>query len=84
MLLAPDVAEEALMKLKAEEFYRPAHRKIFEAMEELYGRNIPIDQLSLADRLKSRGDLDAIGGKPYIVELGNYSYALANWSSRRW
>ena len=80
MLLGQDteVVEEALMKLSAKEFYRPAHRKIFEAMEELYNKNAHIDQLSLADRLKTRGDLDAVGGKPYIVELGNNTYALAN------
>ncbi len=82
MLLGSDaeVVEGAMMKLSADEFYRPAHRKIFEAMEELYNRGVPIDQLSLADRLKSRGELDAIGGKAYIVELGNNMYALANWS----
>ena len=82
MLLSPDgeVAEEAMMKLSASEFYRPAHRKIFEAMEDLYNQGKPIDQLSLADRLKSRGELDAVGGKSYIVELGNNTYALANWS----
>ena len=82
MLLGNDaeVVEGAMMKLSAEEFYRPAHRKIYEAMEELYNKGVPIDQLSLADRLKSRGDLDAVGGKAYIVELGNNTYALANWS----
>ncbi len=82
MLLGSDaeVVEGAMMKLSADEFYRPAHRKIFESMEELYNRGVPIDQLSLADRLKSRGELDAIGGKAYIVELGNNMYALANWS----
>ncbi len=82
MLLGADaeVAENAIYKLSADEFYRPAHRKIFEAMCELYNNSVPIDQLSLADRLKSRGDLDAIGGKPYIVDLANNMYALANWS----
>ncbi len=82
MLLGPDgeVIDEALAKLKAEEFYRPAHRKIFEAMEELYHKGVPVDQLSLADRLKTRGDLDAVGGKPYLVELGNNTFALANWA----
>ncbi len=81
MLLSPDVVEEALMRLDVQDFYRPAHKKIFEAMEELFNKSVPIDQLSLADRLQARGDLYAIGGKPYIVELGNNSYALANWTS---
>ena len=75
-----EVAEEAMMKLSAEEFYRPAHRKIFEAMVDLYNTGVPIDQLSLADKLKARGELDAIGGKAYILELGNNTFALANWS----
>ena len=55
MLLAPDVVEEAMAKLSADVFYRPAHKKIYEAMEDLYNRGIPIDQLSLADRLQSKG-----------------------------
>ena len=80
MMLAPDVAEEALMKLSADEFYRPSHQKIFEAMEDLYNKSIPVDQLSLADRLNSRGELDAVGGRAYIIELGNNSLALSNWS----
>lgn len=80
MLLAPDVVEEAMAKLSADVFYRPAHKKIYEAMEDLYNRGIPIDQLSLADRLQSKGELDAVGGKSYIVELGNNTYALANWA----
>ena len=82
MLLSPDneVVEEAMMKLSASEFYRPAHRKIFEAMSDLYNHQIPIDQLSLADRLKTRGELDAVGGKPYLVELGSNAMAVANWS----
>lgn len=81
MLMGQDkeIVEEALSKLDSKEFYRPAHQKIFEAMGELYNKGIPIDQLSLADRLKSRDQLEQIGGKPYIVELGNYTYAIANW-----
>ncbi|MGI6033791.1 MAG: DnaB-like helicase C-terminal domain-containing protein, partial [Coriobacteriales bacterium] len=75
-----DIVEEALLKLKPEEFYRPAHRKIFSAMEDLYNKGIPVDQLSVADRLSTKGELDAIGGKPYLVELGNNVTAMANWS----
>ena len=80
MMLSPEIAEEAMMKLSAEEFYRPSHQKIFQAMEDLYNRSCPIDQLSLADRLKSRGELDAVGGRAYIIELGNNSLAMSNWS----
>ncbi len=80
MMLSPGVAEEAFMKLKSEEFYRPSHQKIFDAMNDLYNHSVPIDQLSLADKLNSMGELEAIGGRAYIIELGNHSLALANWS----
>ena len=80
MILEPEVVEEAMMKLKAEEFYRPAHRKIFEAIEDLYNRNTPVDQLSLRDRLQSRGELEQVGGKRYILDLADNTYALANWA----
>ncbi len=80
MMLSGEIAEEAMMKITAEEFYRPSHQKIFAAMQDLYNRGDPIDQLSLADRLNSRGELEAVGGRPYIIELGNNSLAMSNWS----
>ena len=76
-----EIVEQALVKLTAEQFYRPAHKKIFAAMEDLYNSGVPIDQLSLADKLKAKGELDAVGGKAYIVELGGNTFALANWSN---
>lgn len=81
MILNPDIAEEALGRLEARSFYRPAHQKIFEAMQELYAKNEPIDQLTLADRLQARGDLEAIGGRPYIIDLASNAFATANWQT---
>ncbi len=80
MMMGPGIAEEAFMKLSAEEFYRPSHATIFTAMKDLYTKSEPIDQLSLADRLNSMGQLEAVGGRAYIVELGNNALALSNWS----
>lgn len=80
MILDKEVVEEALARVAAEAFYRPAHQKIFAAIFDLYQRNIPVDQLSLADRLEARGELDEVGGKTYILELANNSFALVNWA----
>ena len=76
-----EVTDGILSKLSADQFYRPAHQKIFSAMADLHNAGTPIDQLSLADKLKAKGELDEVGGKPYIVELGGNSLALANWSA---
>jgi replicative DNA helicase len=79
MILDKDVVDEMLARIDDRAFYRPAHQKIFAAMRELSERHIPIDQLSLADRLEARGELKEVGDKAYIIELANNNYALYNW-----
>ncbi len=78
-LLSQEAVEEAAVKLAPQCFFRPAHQRIFEAVLDLYVRHIPIDQIALADHLKAEGQLEAVGGKAYLVELGDYTFALANW-----
>lgn len=68
-MLNAEAVEELILKLKPESFYRPAHRIIFESICELNTRRIPIDQISLADNLNATGQLEAVGGKPYLVDL---------------
>ena len=80
MILDKEVVEEALARISPEAFYRPAHQKIFSSIFDLYQRNTPVDQLSLADRLEARGELEEVGGKTYILELANNSFALHNWA----
>jgi len=79
MLLNKDVVDEAVARIRAESFYKPAHQKIFSAMTELSERHIPVDHLSLAERLEAKGELREIGDKPYIIELANNDFALYNW-----
>ena len=80
-MLNADILEEIMMKLRPENFYRPAHRIIFEAITDLHSRRIPVDQISLADNLNASGQLDAVGGRSYIIELADNTYALTNWSN---
>jgi replicative DNA helicase len=79
MILDKEVVDEIIARVDSEAFYRPAHQKIFSAMVELSQRHIPIDQLSLAERLEARGELKETGDKAYIIELANNDYALYNW-----
>ena len=64
-----------------ENFFRPAHQLIYAGILELNTRHIPIDQISLADRLAAEGQLEAVGGRPYLVELANNTLALTNWKN---
>ncbi len=78
-MLNQEAVEEIATKLVPENFFRPAHQRIFESILDLYVRHIPIDQISLADNLNAAGQLEAIGGKAYLVELGDNTFALTNW-----
>ena len=68
-------------KLVKENFYRIAHQRIYESMMDLYVRHIPIDHISLADNLKAMGQLEAVGGKAYLIELADNTFALTNWQN---
>ena len=78
-LLNHEVTEEAVMRIKPENFFRPAHRIIFETIQGLVSRRIPVDPISLADTLKAQGQLDAIGGRAYLAELADNTFSLTSW-----
>ncbi len=80
-LLNQDAIEEVAARLVPENFYRASHQRIFESMVDLYIRHIPIDHISVADNLKAAGQLEAVGGRPYIVELADNTFALTNWKN---
>ena len=80
-MLNPDAVDEIATKLVPENFFRPAHQLIYAGILELNTRHIPIDQISLADRLAAEGQLEAVGGRPYFVELANNTLALTNWKN---
>ena len=55
--------------LEADDFYKPAHVEIYEAILALFGRGSAPDAITVAEELKRRDSLDRIGGKPYIHGL---------------
>jgi len=58
-------------KIKPESFYKPSHQLIYSALEELYREGAATDEIILADKLETRGDLEAVGGHGYILEITN-------------
>src|ERR1700735_3879720 len=48
--------------LRAEDFYRERHGRIYEAMLALYNESEPVDVLTVTDRLRQTGELKDIGG----------------------
>jgi len=80
ILLENDAINLVLELLRHDDFYRESHRKIFRAMIELSDRNEPIDLITLSEFLKSRNDLEAIGGTAYLASLADFVPTAANIS----
>ncbi len=79
-MLNTDAAEDLVVRLEPRQFYRPAHGIVFESVHDLITRNIPVDPIALADTLKAKGQLEAVGGRSYLAELADNTFALTNWS----
>ncbi|MDH4139260.1 MAG: replicative DNA helicase [Coriobacteriia bacterium] len=78
MFLSAEAVENTLSSLQPEDFYRPAHARIYRAIRHLYDRNVPIDQVSVADRLEAAGELDQAGGKAYLLDITGVVPTAAN------
>ena len=61
-----------------DDFYRGTHRKLFRAMLALSERSEPVDLITLSETLKARGELQEIGGTPFLAELSARVPTAAN------
>lgn len=71
LMLDKDAIIKVADILVAEDFYKPAHTKIYEAVLTLFEKHQPIDILSVTARLKEDGVLADLGGATYLTELIN-------------
>jgi replicative DNA helicase len=73
--------ERASTILSRDDFYRDAHRYIFEAMCDLAAKSEPCDIVTVKDALNRKGILDGvggIGGVGYLMQLGDIQFTTAN------
>jgi replicative DNA helicase len=78
MLIERAAVEKAAEILRPEDFYRDAHRVIFEAIVALVGRDEPVDLLTVREQLQIQDVLENIGGPTYLLQLTNAVPSAAN------
>src|SRR5688572_10701059 len=78
MLLSRDAIVDAVEICGADDFYKPAHGHVFEAVTSLYGRGEPVDPVTVADELRRADLLEAIGGPATLVTLQANTPAISN------
>ncbi|HHU77956.1 MAG: replicative DNA helicase [Caldicoprobacterales bacterium] len=78
MLLDKEAVAAASEVLQGEDFYSDAHKEIYEAILDIYDRSEPVDLVTLAEALRQRGSLEAVGGGTYISDLSMSVPSTAN------
>ncbi len=62
----------------APDFYVERHAHVFAAMSAMCEQGMPMDVVTVAERLRQRGELDKIGGAAYLAELSERVPTAAN------
>ncbi len=78
MLLDRDAIAKVVELIRPEDFYRDAHRRIYESIADLFERGEPADLITVTDRLRDKGQLDDVGGAVYVTSLLNAIPTAAN------
>ena len=69
MLLDKEAISTATEYISGDDFYREAHKEIFEAIVDIYNRGEPVDLITLTEKLKTRNTLEAVGGITFLTNL---------------
>jgi replicative DNA helicase len=78
MLLSRDAIAAAEETCTADDFYKPAHSHIFDAIHTLYARGEPADPVTVADELSRAGLLEMVGGLSALITLQADTPATTN------
>lgn len=69
MMLWRDVIDEVTEIVEGGDFYRPVHTTVFEAIVDLHHKGEPADARTVTAALADAGELQRVGGAPYIHTL---------------
>ncbi|MBM9432198.1 replicative DNA helicase [Flaviflexus equikiangi] len=69
MMLSKDAVADVTEILKSDDFYRPSHALIFDIIMQFFGDGEPADAVTVGAELKRRGELERVGGLPYLHSL---------------
>ena len=78
ILLEPEGLINVLEFLKEEHFYSSRHATIFKAMIQLFDERLPIDLVTLPDRLGKNSELERCGGVEYLADLVAFTPSSVN------
>ena len=76
MILDEKALVMAMDKLDEDSFYATANKTIFNAVSQLFEEGIPVDIVTLSDKLGDK--LESVGGIGYITKMVNNVFTKEN------
>lgn len=78
LMLDNDRWDEVILQISPEDLFSRPHRMVFRVMAELAGEGLPLDLITITERLETRGDLVHCGGFAYLAEMSKNTPSAAN------
>ncbi len=78
ILISENIIYDVVDLVVADDFYRNDNRMIFESMMDLFGKNSPINIITVSDNLSNKGLLDKVGGTQYLALIADEVPISAN------
>lgn len=78
MLLLQAVCDDVALVVQADDFYLDAHQTIYRRAMAMHNEGGKLDALLLHEALKVSGELDRIGGLPYLIEVVDFAPHAGN------
>jgi replicative DNA helicase len=69
MMLSGEAIAAVVEILQSDDFYRPAHQRIYEAILGIYAKGDPVDAITVVEELKRHSAIDGVGGPLYVYNL---------------
>ena len=78
MLLRSDAVAAAVEVIGANDFFKPAHAHVFDAVTNLYAQGSPIDAVTVAEELRRASLLESVGGLAFLYDVQASTPAISN------
>ncbi len=80
-ILLDNAAIHQVGALREQDLYRESHRRIYRTMRALLEQDRPCDVVTVAEALDAAGELERVGGLPYVATLAENTPSVANIST---
>ncbi len=69
LLLDPNLCDDVALVVRPDDFYADANQKLYTHLLAMHDQGLRIDATLLLERLRTGGDLEAVGGTAYLAEV---------------